>query len=119
MTVGSAVALREPSRVLTITEEAFCAWIGNALPGDRLEYHRGHLLIDRSRKHGLFSEKDRRELSAVANRALALAEEGQLCLVQQRLGEQDYRYLAVVTRRGRARCAPVLGRPVACTGRAA
>jgi hypothetical protein len=119
MIVEPAVALREPSRTLTISEEAFCVRVGNALPGERIEYHRGHLLIDRSRKHGLLSEKDRRELSAVANRALALAEEGRLCLVQQRLGEHDYRYLAVVTRRGRGRCAPVLGRPVACTGRAA
>jgi hypothetical protein len=119
MTVGPAVALREPSRVLTITEEAFCAWVGDALPGDRIQYHRGHLLIDRSRKYGPFSEKDRRELSAVANRALALAEEGRLCLVQQRLGEHDYRYLAVVTRRGGARPASAAGRRVVCIGRAA
>jgi hypothetical protein len=119
MTVEPAVALREPSRVLTITEEAFCAWVGNALPGDRIEYHRGHLLIDRSRKYGPFSEQDRRELSAAANRALALAEEGRLCLVQQRLGEHDYSYLAVVTRRGRVRYGPAVDRPAACIGRAA
>jgi hypothetical protein len=119
MTVEPAVALREPARALTISEEAFCAGVGNAQPGDRIDYHRGHLLIDRSRKHGAFSEKDRRELSAVANRALALAQEGRLCLVQQRLGEHDYSYLAVVTRCGRARHGPAVGRPVACTRRVA
>lgn len=102
MNAQPVVALREPARTLTITEKDLCAWLGRAMPGECIEYHRGHLLIDRSRKHGPFSEKDRRELSAVADRALGLAEEGRLCLVQQRLGEHDYSYLAVITRRGAA-----------------
>ena len=33
-----------PPRPLTDIE--FCAWIGQAVPGDRLEYHRGFLGID-------------------------------------------------------------------------
>ena len=99
MSAESAVALPEPARTLSITEEAFCTWLGKAIPGDRIEYHRGHLLIDRSRKLGPFSEKDRRELSAIANRAFALAEEGRLCLAQKRHGDCDYSYIAIIVRR--------------------
>ena len=99
MTVEPAVALREPARTLSITEEAFCAWLGKGLAGDRIEYHRGHLLIDRSRKSGPFNEKDRRELAAVADRAFALAEQGRLCLVQKRHGDCDYSYIATIARR--------------------
>ena len=29
-----------------ISEIQFCAWVAQALPGDRLEYHRGHLAVD-------------------------------------------------------------------------
>ena len=117
MSAEPAVALREPARTLTITEEDLCAWLGRAMPSECIEYHRGHLLIDRSRKHGPFSERDRRELSAVANRALALAEEGRLCLVQQRLGEHDYSYRAVITRRDAAGRARARGRRLACDAR--
>jgi hypothetical protein len=99
MNAEPAVALPEPARTLSITEEAFCSWLGKAVPGDRVEYHRGHLLIDRSRKLGPFSETDRRELSAIANRALALAEQGRLCLMQKRHGYCDYSYIAIIARR--------------------
>ena len=99
MSVALALALPEPAHTLLITEEGFCAWFGKAKPGQRIEYHRGDLLVDRSRTLGSFSETDRRELSAVANRALALAEEGRLCLVQKRHGDCDYSYVAVVARR--------------------
>jgi hypothetical protein len=119
MSAEPAVALPEPARTLSITEEAFCSWLGKAMPGDRIEYHRGHLLIDRSRKSGPFNEKDRRELAAVANRAFALAEEGRLCLIQRRLGEHDYSYQAVVTHRGSARHARADRRRIACSARAA
>jgi hypothetical protein len=99
MSANPAAAPHEPARTLKITEEALCAWFGKATPDDSIEYHRGHLLIDRSRKAGPLCEKDRRELSGVANRALALAEEGRLHLVQKRHGDFDYSYLAIIARR--------------------
>ena len=104
MSAEPAVALPEPARTLSITEEGFCAWLGKAMPGHRIEYHRGDLLIDRSRTLGSFSETDRRELSAIANRALALAEEGRLCLVAE-----APRRLRLQLRRGH-RPAPAAGR---------
>ena len=35
-----------PIRPRPLTDIEFCAWIGQAVPGDRLEYHRGFLGID-------------------------------------------------------------------------
>ena len=32
-----------------ISEIEFCGWVGQAVPGDRLEYHRGFLVLDASR----------------------------------------------------------------------
>ena len=99
MSAEPAVALPEPARTLSITEEDFCAWLGRAMPRQRIEYHRGSLLIDRSKLLSPFSDKDRRELSAIANRAFALAREGWLCLVQKRHGDFDYSYIAIVAAR--------------------
>ena len=35
-----------PAKARPLTDIEFCAWIGQAMPGDRLEYHRGFLGID-------------------------------------------------------------------------
>ena len=99
MSAEPAVALQEPVRTLSITEEAFCTWLGRAVPRQRIEYHRGSLLVDRSKPLSLFADRDRRELSAIANRAFALAQEGWLCLVQKRHGDFDYGYIAIVAAR--------------------
>ena len=94
-----AVDFESPPPSLAIREDDFCAWVGRAAPGRRLEYHRGHLIVDRTRGFSPFGEKLRRELNAVADRALALAEEGRLLLVQKRHGHGDYSYFAVKAKR--------------------
>ena len=33
-----------PAKTRPLTDIEFCAWIGQAMSGDRLEYHRGFLL---------------------------------------------------------------------------
>ena len=35
-----------PAKPRPLTDIEFCAWIGQAMPGDRIEYHRGFLGID-------------------------------------------------------------------------
>ena len=35
-----------PAKTRPLTDIEFCAWIGQAVPGDQLEYHRGFLGID-------------------------------------------------------------------------
>ena len=56
--------------LLSLREEDFCRWIGEADPGDRIEYHRGLLAADRVRSLSLLANADRRELGAIADRAL-------------------------------------------------
>ena len=84
---------------LSLREEDFCGWIGQADPGDRLEYHRGLLAVDRRENLSLLGNADRLELCAIADRALALADEGRLLLVQKRHGPGDYSYLAIMSKR--------------------
>lgn len=91
--------LQPPPPSLAIREEEFCAWVGEAASGQRLEYHRGHLVIDRCRGFSPLGEKLRRELDAIADRAYALAEAGQLLLVQERHGDGDYSYFAIKPKR--------------------
>lgn len=84
---------------LTVTEEVLCAWVGQADPGAAVEYHRGHLAVDRAPGLSPFGEKARRELGAVADRALSLAGEGLLLLVQERHAEGDSSYFAIKPRK--------------------
>lgn len=80
---------------LVIRERAFDKWFANACPGDRLEYHRGHLGADREAGSGL-SDRARQELARIADRAMDLALEGRLQLVQERRDEHVIAYLAVM-----------------------
>lgn len=55
-----------PARPRPLTDIEFCAWIGQAMPGDRLEYHRGFLGIDTTAVISTLPEPDRRRLAALA-----------------------------------------------------
>jgi hypothetical protein len=87
-----------PTKTRTrLTEDDFCHWIGEAAPGDTLEYHRGFLAIDR-----FVTDRDgRKVLAALAQRAHWAAERGLVFLVQRRLRPGGYSYLAIV--RGKRR----------------
>ena len=43
MTTATITTIRPKA---PLTEIQFCAWVAQALPGDRLEYHRGFLVLD-------------------------------------------------------------------------
>ena len=74
----------------------FRDWLGRARRGERLEWHRGFLAIDRVKGTSPLREAERLKLAAVAHQALALADLGELHLLQQRHGDGDYSYWAVV-----------------------
>jgi hypothetical protein len=76
-------------------------WILAAAPGDRLAYWRGHLAVELSVTATTLSEGERRSLLSLKNMTLHMAETGLLHLVQQRLGPDDYLYLAIARRRPR------------------
>jgi len=79
-----------------IDESGLCGWLGKAVPGDRLEYHRGFLAIDIYRDAGRVPETMRRNLARVARRAGWAAEQDLAHLVQRRHGADDYSYILVV-----------------------
>ena len=94
-TLISSVSAVPPLRSLVIREGDFLKWLDQARPGDRLEYHRGHLGADREAGSSL-SEGLRRELDRIADRDVEFALEGRLHLVQERRGKDVTAYLAVM-----------------------
>ena len=86
-----------------LTETMFCSWFGAAVPGDRIVYHRGFLAVDASPLTSIVPDAERRALLRVAERALQLAEDGLVHLVQRRMGEGDFTYLAIARPRPRIR----------------
>jgi hypothetical protein len=81
---------------------SFNRWLLRALPGQQLEYHRGHLIWDRSPASDL-AEDERRALAKVADAALQAADDSLVHLVQRRNGELDFSYLAVKAARPSSR----------------
>jgi len=92
-------ALQSPPPSLVIRADAFEAWLEDAKSGARIEYHRGHLVVDRCRGFGPLRETERREIERLADRALAFANESRLLLVQERHGKGDYSYVAIKPKR--------------------
>ncbi|MBF0093036.1 MAG: hypothetical protein HQL34_00670 [Alphaproteobacteria bacterium] len=84
---------------LQTTEEMLSTWIGNAFPGDALEYHRGFLALDGSPVLSRLAERDRHQLNRIANCALAAAANGLADLLQRRNGPDDFSYLIIARRR--------------------
>ena len=89
-----------PPRSLAISTDALDKWLDQAAPGKRIEYHRGALAIDREPRSSSLAEHHRRELIRIADRAMALAKEGRVLLLQERRGKDNFSYMAVkATRR--------------------
>jgi hypothetical protein len=96
---STIIALRPAQPPLTDT--ALCAWLGAAAPGDALVYYRGTLARALCPQLKLLEQDERVRLAKLAARAWRLAEAGLACLVQRRLGFEDYEYLLVARRRPR------------------
>ena len=77
------------------TEIEFCAWVAQALPGDRLQYHRGFLVLDTFPLFSRLDDKARDALRKLANRTFHAAEQGLVHLVQERVGPDCFAYIAV------------------------
>jgi hypothetical protein len=84
-----------PAVYLRIDETDLCGWIGQAAPGDVLEYFRGFLAMDTASNGSRLTERDRAELVRVARRAWWAGEQKLVHLVQRRHGPDDYSYLAI------------------------
>lgn len=86
--------LEAPLRVI-LGEMDFLGWLGQAQPGDMLEYHRGFLALDTIRDGSRLPERERAELSRVAHRAWWASETNLVHLVQRRWAKDNYSYLAI------------------------
>ena len=96
---------KRPARIaLTMVEAELCTWLGEAVPGTLLQYHRGFLALDVDPHSGRLSEQGRRELRRIAKRARWAAEQGLVHMVQRRHGTDDFSYQLVM--RPRPRTAP-------------
>jgi hypothetical protein len=82
-----------------LREMDLCAWVTLASPGETLEYHRGFLGIDRT-SYGLpMTAEARTDLLRTCDRALKLAEQDLVHLVQRRLGPESFSYVAIARKR--------------------
>jgi len=89
------LAVRRKQQDEPLTDIDLCAWIAQALPGDILEYHRGFLALDRNAEISHLNAEECERLDYLAERAFDAFEMGFVHLIQERLGANDYRYLAV------------------------
>ena len=77
------------------TEIDLLAWVGQASPGDVLEYHQGFLALDRSPRGDAFRDRERAALGRMASQAMRLAEHGLVHLLQRRVRDERFSYLAI------------------------
>jgi len=91
----NVIASRIPAVRKPLTEIDLCVWVGQAAPGDVLEYHRGFLALDTLTQGARLAERERAELARVAHRAWWAASRGMIHLVQRRHRSDEYSYLAV------------------------
>ena len=78
-----------------VSEIEFCAWVAQAVPGERLEYHRGFLVLDTFALFSRLDDKAREALRKLAGRTFWAAENGLVHLVQERVGPDCFAYVAV------------------------
>ncbi len=78
-----------------VSDVEFLAWVSQAEPGDRLEYHRGFLGVDVDSPITTPSAEDRKALGQLAQKARGAFELGLVHLVQERLATDRFSYIAI------------------------
>ena len=95
-----------------LSETEFCDRLADAVPNEAIAYHVGMLARDRYWPLSKLPEDQRVALGAIANRALKLAEAGRVHLVQRRIAEERFVYLAIVRPQPRRALRAMLVKPV-------
>ena len=99
MTTATITTIRPRA---ALTEIQFCAWVAQAVPGDRLEYHRGFLVLDTFPALSRLGDNERNELRLLGTRAFWTEAQGLVHLVQERLGPDLFSYLAIARSKTRS-----------------
>ena len=92
-------ASQPPSDNPGIGEIDFCAWVAQAMAGERLVYHRGFLAFDAMALLSDLPPGHQRALRDGAAAAMRAAEQDLVHLVQARLGPGQFAYIAVARRK--------------------
>ena len=92
---GHSIVNAKPTVHLSLSETDLCGWLGQAEPGDTLQYYRGFLALDTFPHGSRLCERDRVELVRLARRAWWGSEQKLIHLIQRRHGKDDYSYLAI------------------------
>lgn len=90
-----------PEPIPVLTENAFVDRLADAVVGEVIVYHVGHLASARSRDMSNLPDDRRFELNAIATRAMRLFLAGRVTLVQRRVDAGRCAYLAIVCRQPR------------------
>ena len=90
-----------PEPIPVLTENAFVDRLSDAVVGEVIIYHVGHLARDRTRVVSDLPDDRRFELNAIATRAMRLFLAGRVTLVQRRVDAGRCAYLAIVCRQPR------------------
>lgn len=80
-----------------LTATRLCQWLARAPRGERLVYHEGLLIRDRTQPGSLLPAKERDRLNTVATLVWRAGELGLVQLFSQKRADGAYRYLAVRT----------------------
>ena len=88
---------------LCLRDVEFLAWVNQAEPGDRLEYHRGFLGVDVDSPITTPSAEDRKALGQLAQKARGAFELGLVHLVQERLATDRFSYIAIARPKPKSR----------------
>ncbi len=73
-----------PTLAFVVDKARFEAWLQTARPDSLIEYHRGHLCVDRLQKPHTSNNEARAVLHDLATRALRASDQGLVHLVQRR-----------------------------------
>ena len=90
---GGRQSIQVPEKPLT--EAAFRKWLAAAEPGEALQYHEGHLLLDRAETASELPAAERRRVDGLASQVWNAREGGLLHLFSQCIDEGHFRYLAI------------------------
>ena len=85
----------DPTRDFISGETELLTWLELATAGACSIYHVGHLACDRSPDMSNLNAAARADLNSIAHRVMALVEQGALIVVQQRLDNGHFAYLAM------------------------
>jgi hypothetical protein len=102
-----SLALSEPpsgaaSDPDALTAVTFCAWLGQAGPGETLVYHRGLLALDRAPLPGRPITPTTARVDQLAECAWRAAQAGLVHLIQRRLSREGFAYTAITRPRRRS-----------------